>query len=153
MDLYLKLRAGILTSSADETQRLAAELAVTLPENCTLALSGDLGAGKTTFVKGLAQSWGILQPVTSPTYNFFNIYQGTRQLIHFDAYRINSDEEADGLLIDEFLQPPYCLVIEWPEKLSSAWWSDAFRIYLELLPNGEHRITIPSTTPQNTHNA
>ena len=152
MDIYQRLRNGILTSSADATQRLAAEVAATLPEQCTLALSGDLGAGKTTFVKGLARSWGILQPVTSPTYNYFNIYQGTRQLIHFDAYRINSDEAADGLFIDEFLQPPSCLVIEWPEKLSSAWWSDAIKLNLELLPSGEHRITMASTTLLNTRN-
>lgn len=97
---------------------VAAELALWLPPDATLALHGDLGAGKSTFVRGLAMAWGITDPITSPTYNIFSIYQGDRQLIHMDAYRLNSASQAESLLIEEFMRSPWCLAVEWPEKVA-----------------------------------
>lgn len=96
---------------------VATALAQQLEPDATLALHGDLGAGKSTFVRGLALAWGISDPITSPTYNIFSIYQGERQLIHMDAYRLNSATQAESLLIEEFMRTPWCLAVEWPEKV------------------------------------
>lgn len=112
-----RFTAGWETNSPAETEAAGAALAGILPLDTALALHGDLGAGKTTLVRGLARAWGVQGPVVSPTFNYFLLYQGTRQLAHLDAYRLNRPEDADGLLLDEFLQSPWCLAVEWPEKL------------------------------------
>ncbi len=114
-----RFAAGWPTHSAAETEAAGAAMAAVLPENTVLALHGDLGAGKTTFVRGLARGWGVPGPVVSPTFNYFLLYRGTRQLAHLDAYRLRRPEDADSLLLEEFLQPPWCLAIEWPEKLGA----------------------------------
>src|SRR6184192_3012551 len=95
-----RLRAGVTTTSAAETQALATELAAVLPPESTLALHGDLGVGKTTFVQGLARGFGIRVSVTSPTFTIFNLYRGekTTALIHLDAYRLESAREIDSLM-------------------------------------------------------
>ena len=123
-----KLATGIETHSEEESHGLAKELAAVFPENHTLAVEGEMGAGKTTFLKGMARAWGITQPILSPTYNLYFTYSGpTRNLLHLDAYRLNSDTEAESLLIEDFLEPPWCLAIEWPKRVPSlvppsAWW-------------------------------
>ena len=119
MDLALaqQLHQGIVTHSALKTQEVSAKIAEGIPENHTLALKGDLGVGKTTFVKGLASYWGIKEAVTSPTFNLLCIYQGKRTLVHLDAYRIVDPNQIDSLTLEDFLIPPYCLAVEWPENL------------------------------------
>jgi len=142
MRMLTALRAGITTKTAEATETVAAQLAAELPEDCVLALEGDLGAGKTTFVKGLARAWGIRETITSPTFNLFNIYQGTRQLVHLDAYRLESGAQADALLIDEFLQSPFCLAIEWPEKFAASWLKEAFVLQLKILGDKQHALQL-----------
>lgn len=111
---------------------LAREIAAALPPDAVLTLSGDLGAGKTTFVKGLATAWGITRTVTSPTYNIFTLYESpARQLAHMDAYRLAGPEAVDALMLEEFLRSPYCLVIEWPEKIAGWLPSDAIQLRFE----------------------
>ena len=89
MTILEKLRQGVTTESAEETQALAKELAQVLPPEITLALHGDMGVGKTTFVQGLAQGLGVTGRVTSPTFAIFSVHRGkTRSLIHLDAYRL-----------------------------------------------------------------
>ena len=118
MPIPAKFYEGITTASAEATMDAAEELALHLPEDCTLALQGDLGAGKTTFVKGLARAWSIQETITSPTFNIYSIYQGQRQLIHVDLYRLSGPGDWKGLMLDEFLISPFCLAIEWPERLA-----------------------------------
>lgn len=116
-DILTRLQQGITCDSPEATAAVAAELAAVLPPCAVLALRGDLGAGKTSFVRGLAQAWGIAGPITSPSFNLLNLYRGgERMLIHIDAYRLQSPEQAEGLLIDDLLEPPYCLAVEWPER-------------------------------------
>jgi tRNA threonylcarbamoyladenosine biosynthesis protein TsaE len=121
MDILSRLRAGIATGSAEETRALAAELAAVLPADIVLALHGDLGAGKTTFVQGLALGLGISDPVTSPTFNLCRFYDGKAKgapnLAHLDAYRLENPRQVDELLLDDFLATPFCLAIEWPDKI------------------------------------
>ncbi len=115
--ILARLAAGWATGSPDETEGAAAALATIIPPDTVLALHGDLGAGKTTFVRGLARTWGVAGPVVSPTFNYFLLYDGARQLAHLDAYRLVRPGDFESLLIDELLKSPWCLAIEWPEKL------------------------------------
>lgn len=142
MSFLRTLEQGIVSCSPAETRTIAQQLALHLPEVSVVALYGDLGVGKTTFVQGLAQAWGITVPVTSPTFNLYSIYEGTRRLVHLDAYRLESAEDAEGLLLDEFLIPPYCLVIEWPAKLGYYLDANAWKISFEIQKAGLHTIRL-----------
>lgn len=119
MNIFDQLRAGALTRSAEEMRGIADALARQLAPDVTLALHGNLGVGKTTFVQGLARGFGIKDAVTSPTFNIYTVHRspGTRTLLHLDAYRLESSKEVDDLLLDEFLVSPWCLAVEWPEKI------------------------------------
>lgn len=129
MSILDRLRRGIVTRSPEETIAIAAELADTLPPEAVITLDGDLGAGKTTFVKGLARRWRIQEPVTSPTFNIYNLYRGERQLAHMDAYRLERSPEIwDELMLEELIQPPFCLAIEWPSKLVDIPWPVTHRM-------------------------
>jgi tRNA threonylcarbamoyladenosine biosynthesis protein TsaE len=112
-----RFAAGWATHSPAETEAAGAALAAVFPVNTVMALRGSLGAGKTTFVRGLARAWGVADPVTSPTFNYYLLYQGARQLAHLDAYRLEKPGDFDSLMLEEFLRTPWCLAIEWPEKL------------------------------------
>lgn len=116
-DIFDKLKKGIFTKNYEETISIGEKLAKELEPNTKIALYGNLGVGKTTFVKGVAKGLGISQEITSPTFNIFSIYSGKWQLIHIDAYRISSKEPQDDLMIDDFTKEPYCIVIEWPQNV------------------------------------
>lgn len=141
MDFLKELEKGILTKSPEETHEVAKRLASILPEDCTVAFHGDLGVGKTTFIQGMAHAWEINEPITSPTFNLFIIHKGKRNLVHLDAYRLESEEDLESLLIDEFLESPYCLVVEWPSKIKDYIPEDAWHIHLETISGSPtHRV-------------
>jgi tRNA threonylcarbamoyladenosine biosynthesis protein TsaE len=138
-----RLRAGVSTETAEETRSLAAAWAAELPADATVALHGDLGAGKTTWVQGLAAGLGIEEPVTSPTFTIYTIHQGPRSMLaHLDAYRLGSVDEADDLLLHEFLVSPWCLAVEWPEKLPGWLPEDALHLDLGIQEDGRHSIRL-----------
>lgn len=139
MDLLEKLKTGITTSSPEQTQSLAIKLTQALPHNPTLALYGQVGTGKTTFVKGLGKGWHITTPITSPSFNYFSIYKGDLNLVHLDAYRLEFPTDLEDFCLHDFLIQPYCLVIEWPENI--------------LLEHLENILTIEFTLQkENIHN-
>lgn len=141
MSILERLSAGIVTRSPEESALVAAELAAVLPDEATLALEGDLGAGKTTFVKGLARAWGVRETVSSPTFNIYNLYRGARLLAHMDAYRLDPATAIwDELMLEDFIQPPFCLAIEWPGNLGSIPWPITHR--LEFTVEGAKRRLI-----------
>ena len=140
--LVERLEAGIETSGASETVAVGERLAAVIPPNQVLALHGDLGAGKTTLVRGLASGWGIREAVTSPTFNLYSIYRGTRQLIHLDAYRLTDETDLNTLMIEDFLREPWCLVIEWPTRIKAAIPPDAWHLSLEILEANRHRLQL-----------
>ncbi len=144
MSISARLRQGVTTTSADETETLAAGFAAELPPDTTLALHGDLGVGKTTFVRGLARGLGIHGDVTSPTFSIYTLYRGASTLVHLDAYRLENPQEIDDLLLEDFLVTPYCLAIEWPEKITS--WVPASALHLDLgiTPDEKHTIALRS---------
>lgn len=140
MDMVAQLRRGIATSSAGETRSMAAQFAARLPPDTTLALHGTLGVGKTTFVQGLARGLGIHEAVTSPTFNIFTLHRGPTNLLHLDAYRLESTREVEDLLLSDFMVSPWCLAVEWPEKIAD--WLPAGTLHLELGITPDERHTI-----------
>lgn len=135
-----RLRAGVVTAAAEETRALAAEFAATLPPDSTLALHGNLGVGKTTFVQGLARGLGITDAVTSPTFNIFTLHRGPTTLVHLDAYRLETARQVDDLLLSDFLVSPWCLAVEWPEKIAD--WLPPGTLHLELGIASDERHTL-----------
>ena len=130
-------------ASAEAMENAAERFGATLPPDCTLALHGGLGVGKTTFVRGLARAFGVDVAVTSPSFNIYAVYEGrSRQLIHMDAYRLPSAEAADALMLEEFLRSPWSLVVEWPEKISAALPPDTIHLDFEITPSGSHRFRV-----------
>lgn len=143
MSISAKLRQGVTTESAEATRALAAGLAAALPANTTLALHGDMGVGKTTFVQGLAQGLGVKEQVTSPTFAIYSVHQGTRaKLVHLDAYRIERADQLEALLLDEFLTPPYVFAVEWPEKAGDWLPKDAWHLALSIIEGDKHHLVL-----------
>ncbi|MDF9827546.1 tRNA threonylcarbamoyladenosine biosynthesis protein TsaE [Ereboglobus sp. PH5-10] len=142
-DFLQQLRAGLTTHSAEETRSLAERLAHVLPRNATLALHGDLGAGKTTFVQGLAHGLGIQSSITSPTFTIFTIHRGPiASLVHLDAYRLENDRQIDSLMLEDFLITPYILAVEWPEKIASWLPETAWHFSLGITPEQNHFVRL-----------
>lgn len=143
MSICDKLRAGITTPSAEATRALAAEFAATLSGDTTLALHGDMGVGKTTFVQGLAQGLGVHEHVTSPTFAIYSVYRGAgRTLVHMDAYRLERGAQVEELLLDEFLVSPWVLAIEWPEKVADWLPPQALHLTLSIVDGDKHHIRL-----------
>ena len=143
MSICDKLRRGITTESAGQTRGLAAELAAVLPPDTVLALHGDMGVGKTTFVQGLAQGLGVKEHVTSPTFAIYSVYQGTaRKLVHLDAYRLEKETQIEALLLDEYLVSPWCLAVEWPEKTGSWLPKEAWHLTLSIVDGDRHHLRL-----------
>tara|TARA_R110002167_G_scaffold23791_1_gene84409 strand:+ start:114 stop:554 length:441 start_codon:yes stop_codon:yes gene_type:complete len=142
-NICAKLRVGIETASAEATRQLAAEFARALPDDTVLALHGDLGVGKTTFVQGLALGLGIDDPVTSPTFNLFSLYQGTsRRLLHVDAYRLEGSAQVDALLLEDFMISPWVAAIEWPERINDWLPTQAWHLELGITSGERHTIRL-----------
>lgn len=143
MTIFEQLRAGVATASGEEMQELAAALAQALPADSTLALHGDLGVGKTTFVQGLARGLGIVDPITSPTFTLYNLHPGPKgQLVHLDAYRLGSAGQLDALMLEDFLVSPYCLAVEWPEHVSAWLPPGTLHLDLSIAKDGTHPVRL-----------
>ena len=140
--IFDRLRAGVTTATAEETRSLAAELGASLPGESVLALHGDLGVGKTTFVQGLARGLGIPGSVTSPTFNLFTLHRGKTNLLHLDAYRLESPREVESLLLEDFMEPPWCLAVEWPEKVADWLPARALHLDLSIRPGPTHHVRL-----------
>lgn len=141
MGILEKLRAGVITGSAEETRQLAETLVAVLPPDTILALHGDMGVGKTTFVQGLARGLRISETVTSPTFTIFTLHRGgTRLLAHLDAYRLENDRQAGELMLEDFLTSPWCLAVEWPDRIAA--WLPAGTWHLDLGITDDERHTI-----------
>ncbi len=143
MSISAKLRAGVTTASPAETRALAAEFAATLPPDTTLALHGDMGVGKTTFVQGLAEGLGVREHVTSPTFAIYAVYRGAgRTLVHMDAYRLERPQQIEDLLLDEFLVSPWVLAVEWPDKVAEWLPTNARHVTLAIVDGERHRVQL-----------
>lgn len=108
----------IITSSPEETRILGASLAPALLPGDVISLTGDLGAGKTIFVQGLAGALGVETRVTSPSFTIIHSYEGRFPLVHMDVYRLDSFQEVIDLGFDELIDPEAILVVEWGEAVA-----------------------------------
>jgi len=128
-----------LLENLDATHRLGRTLAKRLPAGAVLLLKGQLGAGKTSLVQGLAQALGIDEPITSPTFALAQHYpQGKPPLVHLDLYRLERPAAADDLFLqeeEEAIAMGALLVVEWPERMSLAC-ADAWQLQLTHHANG-----------------
>ncbi|MBA4138261.1 MAG: tRNA (adenosine(37)-N6)-threonylcarbamoyltransferase complex ATPase subunit type 1 TsaE [Opitutus sp.] len=148
MSICDRLRTGVTTHAAEETRALAAEFAATLPPDTTLALHGDMGVGKTTFVQGLAQGLGVHEHVTSPTFAIYSVYRAPaaqatgRTLVHLDAYRLENEQQIEALLLDEFLVSPWVLAVEWPEKIAPWLPANTQHLTLSIVDGDRHHVRL-----------
>ena len=128
-----------LSHSPEQTLRFGARLGERLLRGDVLCLSGELGAGKTTVVNGVAQGWGVLDSVTSPTFVIVNEYRradGLR-LRHLDCYRLNSGQEALVLGFADLLDAEGVMLIEWPERILEVLPLERLNLSLRWIPGGE----------------
>ncbi|WP_138432031.1 tRNA (adenosine(37)-N6)-threonylcarbamoyltransferase complex ATPase subunit type 1 TsaE [Fodinibius saliphilus] len=127
------------TRSPEETIALGEKIAAELTAGDVLCLDGELGAGKTHFVKGMAKAYGIdSTEVHSPTFTLINEYSGTKMLYHFDCYRMESPKEAVEIGAEEYFYGDGISVIEWPGRIEPLLPLDAIWISIEV-PNRRTR--------------
>ena len=135
----------LISHSPLETETLGERWGAAAARGLVIALSGDLGAGKTQLVKGLARGLGVTTRVHSPSFTLVNVYTGGRlTLFHLDLYRLETKEQILSVGIEEYLQPDGVAVIEWAER----WFGDAIpalagslrRVQIECLNETERRI-------------
>lgn len=111
----------IISNSVEETERVGADLAAGLPAGSVVAFTGDLGAGKTAFVRGMARGLGIEARVTSPTFTIVNEYEGgSRPLFHFDLYRLEGADELFEIGWEDYLARGGVCAVEWSERAREA---------------------------------
>jgi tRNA threonylcarbamoyladenosine biosynthesis protein TsaE len=131
--------------SPQQTRSIGMQLGGALQAGDVICLQGDLGAGKTTFVQGIARGWGSLDPVSSPTFILVNLYRRAdqSQLFHMDAYRLDSTPEAEELDLDSMLaQGP--LLIEWPERIDGLVPNERLWVQLEHIDEEERELKFRS---------
>jgi tRNA threonylcarbamoyladenosine biosynthesis protein TsaE len=139
--------AAMISKSVEETFAAARQLAESMPLPAHILLLGDLGAGKTTFTRGLAAGFGIetVDDVSSPTFTLINQYKGRIPIYHIDLYRVE-DGQLDGLgLEDIFDDAKAAVIVEWAERLGAFETPGAIRVSLEYIDEGSRRIEM---TPQ-----
>lgn len=131
-----------ISHSEAETEALGEKLARSLPEHgVVIAMYGELGAGKTAFVRGLARGLEVDGAVTSPTFTIVNELYGKRDLFHFDMYRLGSADELFDIGWEDYLDRGGVCAVEWSENVTEAM-EDAVSVTIDVLGENTRRITI-----------
>lgn len=129
------------TNSPLETEALGEALAERLMPGAVIAYTGDLGAGKTAFTRGLARGLGVNERVTSPTFTIVNEYEGGRMpLFHFDMYRLGSSDELYDIGWEDYLSRGGVCAVEWSEIVDDALEADTIRIDIRRGNSDDQRI-------------
>jgi tRNA threonylcarbamoyladenosine biosynthesis protein TsaE len=132
----------IESASPEQTEAAGAELARGLAPGDVVLVSGELGTGKTTFVRGAARQLGVEEPVTSPTFTIGQLYAGSPDVAHLDLYRLDSLAGEDPALLDDYLTPDRVAFLEWPAAAEPRLASVRSRVTLEHLGGDKRRIAI-----------
>jgi tRNA threonylcarbamoyladenosine biosynthesis protein TsaE len=132
------LRSG----SAADTEAIGARIAAGLEPGDVVLVSGELGSGKTTLVRGACRALGVDGPVTSPTYTIGHRYRGTVPVSHLDLFRLGSLEGEDPGLLDDYLTLDAVAFVEWPDAAEPEIERIALRVWIEHAGGGERRISI-----------
>ena len=134
--------ATFFSNNEAETEELGARLSARLPDGAVVAMYGDLGAGKTAFVRGMARGMGLDCRVSSPTFTIVNEYLGQRELIHFDMYRLSGADELFEIGGEDYLSRGAVCAVEWSEKVRDAFFGDEITVAIEKLGDTRRKITI-----------
>ena len=135
----------VLTGSSSATQKLGEKISADLKPGSILALTGDLGSGKTTFIQGLARGLGVKKRVVSPTFVFIRQYPLNTQttFYHVDLYRLDQALEAKGLGLEEIFDDPQAIVvIEWADKIKKMLPQKRIDIHFDYLKEDQRKIRI-----------
>lgn len=133
--------AVYISNSEKETELIGQRFAENLPGGTVVAMYGDLGAGKTAFVRGMAKGMGLDCRVSSPTFTIVNEYLGKRELIHFDMYRLSDADELFDIGWEDYLNRGAVCAVEWSENVSGAM-EDAITVRIEKTSDEGRKITI-----------
>ncbi len=135
-----------ITHSERETEQFGTELAKKIETPAVLCLYGELGAGKTALIRGLAEGMGITCTVSSPTFTIVNEYPGDRELIHFDMYRLSNADELFDIGWEDYLRRNAVLAVEWSENVEDAFDGTETVVRIEKLGDTDRRITVERGT-------
>ena len=130
------------SGSPAETERVGAELADHLLPGEVVLVAGELGSGKTTFVRGACRALGVEDPVTSPTFTIGQVHRGRVEIAHLDLYRLDSLEGEDPALLDDYLTPERIAFVEWPAAAEPELREVARRVRLDHAGGDRRRITV-----------
>ena len=140
--MYMRKKLVIESATETDTRRAASELAQALRNGDTVLLRGEMGSGKSVFARGLAQAWGVVGHVTSPTFTIMQQYDGTRgRFYHFDLYRLSDPEELYAVGLDEYIGGDGLCAVEWPDNALPPL-DGAYEVYIERADGDGRRITI-----------
>ena len=131
-----------ITHSETETEALGEKLAPRFRPGDVVALYGDLGAGKTAFVRGIARGLKSPNRVTSPTFTIVNEYEGEIPLFHFDMYRLGGPDELFGIGWDDYLARGGICVVEWSENVEDIFDGTEYSVTIEKLSEDDRKITV-----------
>ena len=135
-----------ISNSENETGKIGEAFAKDLPAGSVVAMYGDLGAGKTAFIRGMARGLGIDARVYSPTFTIVNEYPGSPELIHFDMYRLHSADELFDIGWEDYLNRGAICAVEWSENVSDAFFGDEICVTIEKTGDTSRKITIGEHT-------
>jgi len=138
-------RNEFFSSCEAETEQIGAEFSRDLPRGSVIAMYGDLGAGKTAFVRGMAKGLGMDAHVNSPTFTIVNEYPAAGngpELIHFDMYRLSSSDELFDIGWEDYLGRGAICAVEWSENVRDAFFGDEINVTIEKLGDTARKITI-----------
>lgn len=135
-----------ITNSERETEEIGRRFAEKLPGGTVVAMYGDLGAGKTAFVRGMARGLGVTERVVSPTFTIVNEYPGERELFHFDMYRLGGADELFDIGWEDYLVRGGVCAVEWSENVPEAFDGSEIRVSIDKTGDDERKITIEGVT-------
>ena len=132
-----------ISNSSAETLEIASNFAKTLSKGDIVLLDGDLGAGKTVFVKGVVNAFSKGKVIAvSPTFVIVNVYETDPEIYHFDLYRINDVSELDAIGAEEYFYGDGISFVEWPERAKGMFPSSAIKVYIEKISDESRKIRI-----------
>lgn len=131
-----------ISRSPDETRAIGESLAGELKPGSIICLDGQLGAGKTAFVQGLAKGLGIIEPVISPTFSIMCVYRGEQPLVHMDAYRLESVDDLESTGFFDYLDGRCIIAVEWSERIADLLPPDTIRVTIESQDENTRSISV-----------
>ena len=136
------MEKNLISNSEKETKKIGEALARLLKPGDNIALTGNLGSGKTTFTKGIARGLGVENPeyVNSPSFVLVREYKGRSNLYHFDLYRLDSLEEIEYIGINEYLDGDGVVVIEWAQKMGKLMPVDYMQVEIDMIDEKKRRF-------------